>query len=128
MGGFRKLSLQIPFVLPDMISGGIIIWSGAIGAIPAGYVLCDGNNGTPDLRNKFVIAAGDTYAVAAEGGSNTHTHTDNFSIDAVDDSVEVNAGSGENPADNGHNHGISGAVIQASNLPVYYSLAYIMKT
>lgn len=41
----------------------IVIWSGAIVDIPAGWALCDGNNGTPDLRNKFIIGAGDTYAV-----------------------------------------------------------------
>lgn len=58
--------------------GGIIMWSGAIGAIPTGWALCDGNNGTQDLRNFFVIGAGDTYAVGATGGSATkdleHTH------------------------------------------------------
>jgi len=58
--------------------GGIIIWSGAVGAIPANWQICDGTNGTPDLRNRFVIGAGDTYAVDATGGSATkdlsHTH------------------------------------------------------
>lgn len=37
--------------------GGIIMWSGAISAIPTGWSLCDGSNGTPDLRNKFVLGA-----------------------------------------------------------------------
>ena len=35
--------------------GGIIMWSGAISAIPTGWSLCDGSNGTPDLRNRFVL-------------------------------------------------------------------------
>ena len=61
-------------------SGGIIMWSGAANAIPTGYVLCDGQNSTPDLRNRFVIGAGDTFAVDATGGSANavvveHTHT-----------------------------------------------------
>jgi len=61
-------------------SGGIFLWSGSIGSIPAGYVLCNGSNGTPDLRDRFVIGAGSTYAVNATGGSTdaivvSHTHT-----------------------------------------------------
>ena len=50
-------------------SGGIIIWSGASNAIPTGWVLCDGQNSTPDLRDRFVIGAGNNYAVDATGGS-----------------------------------------------------------
>ena len=38
-------------------SGAILMWSGNISAIPTGYVLCDGSNSTPDLRNRFVIGA-----------------------------------------------------------------------
>lgn len=60
-------------------AGGILLWSGSIGSIPAGYVLCNGNNGTPDLRDRFIVGAGSTYAVNATGGSAdsilpTHTH------------------------------------------------------
>jgi len=60
--------------------GGILLWSGSIGSIPAGYALCNGSNGTPDLRDRFVVGAGTTYAVNATGGSAdaivvTHTHT-----------------------------------------------------
>ena len=61
-------------------SGAIMLWSGAADAIPAEYVLCDGTNSTPDLRNRFVVGAGSTYAVGATGGSADaivvdHTHT-----------------------------------------------------
>lgn len=60
-------------------SGIISLWSGASNAIPTGYALCDGSNSTPDLRNRFVIGAGSTYAVGATGGSAdaivpAHTH------------------------------------------------------
>ncbi len=51
--------------------GGIIMWSGAIDQIPEGWALCDGNNGTPDLRDRFIVGAGSTYAKGATGGSTT---------------------------------------------------------
>ena len=44
------------------------MWSGSIGAIPVGYYLCNGSNGTPDLRDRFVVGAGNTYAVGNTGG------------------------------------------------------------
>jgi hypothetical protein len=60
--------------------GGIILWSGSVAAIPATWQLCNGTNGTPDLRDKFIVGAGSAYAVGATGGSAnatlpTHTHT-----------------------------------------------------
>jgi hypothetical protein len=61
-------------------TGGIIIWSGSAAAIPASWLLCNGTSGTPDLRDRFVVGAGSTYAVGATGGSAdavvvSHTHT-----------------------------------------------------
>lgn len=49
-------------------TGGIIMWSGAIGSIPTGYVICDGTNGTPDLRDRFIVGAGNSYSVGNTGG------------------------------------------------------------
>jgi microcystin-dependent protein len=56
-----------------MPSGGIIMWSGSLAAIPSGWFLCNGSNGTPDLRDRMVIGAGSSYAVGATGGSTTST-------------------------------------------------------
>jgi len=61
-------------------TGMISLWYGAIGSVPTGWYLCDGSNGTPDLRDRFIVGAGSTYAVAATGGSTdaivvTHNHT-----------------------------------------------------
>jgi hypothetical protein len=69
-----------PASAPAVPSGCIVIWSGSTGSIPSGWVICDGTNGTPDLRNSFVLGAGNTYAVGATGGSTdaivvSHTHT-----------------------------------------------------
>ncbi len=58
------------FVFQNSVpTGGIIMWSGAINAVPQGWRLCDGTNGTPDLRDRFVVGAGTTYTVGATGGS-----------------------------------------------------------
>jgi microcystin-dependent protein len=48
--------------------GSIGLWSGN-GSIPSGWVICNGQNGTPDLRDRFIIGAGSTYAVNATGGA-----------------------------------------------------------
>ena len=56
----------VPGLIPV---GGIIIWSGSVAAIPSGWALCNGVNGTPDLRGVFVLGAGSTYAVGNTGGS-----------------------------------------------------------
>ncbi len=68
-------------------SGGIIMWAGTEAQIPSGWYLCNGNNGTPNLVNRFIICAGDSYtpptwddvnkvvtSPGQTGGVNTHTH------------------------------------------------------
>ena len=80
-------------------TGGIILWSGSVASIPSGWALCNGSNGTPDLRNRFVVGAGSTYAVNATGGSAdaivvSHTHT---------------ATSSSSVTDPGHAHNVDGA-------------------
>jgi len=114
-------------LVPSVDTGVIVVWSGSIVNIPDGFVLCDGTNGTPDLRDKFVPGAGLTYVPGANGGVTFHQHT--FTTD-------------------GHTHGVggpgflssvpanvdptvetdTGTTQQASSLPPYYALAYIMKT
>ena len=96
-------------------TGGILLWSGSIGSIPAGFVLCNGNNGTPDLRNRFIVGAGSTYAVDATGGSAdavvvSHNHTAT-STSTVTDPGHVHAvrsnlgGSGSGVANTGTDGG-----------------------
>lgn len=69
----------------------IYAWSGDPGSLPPGYVLCDGTNGTPDLRDKFLVGAGLAYALDDTGGtakndlSHRHTVDDHkHSINAVE--------------------------------------------
>lgn len=71
---------SIPSTGATFSSGMIILWKGAVGAVPAGFALCNGANGTPDLRDRFIVGAGNLYAVNATGGSAdavvvSHIHT-----------------------------------------------------
>jgi microcystin-dependent protein len=54
-------------------AGGIIMWSGSTGSVPSGWFLCNGSNGTPDLRNRFVVGAGGSYGVGDTGGADSVT-------------------------------------------------------
>ena len=65
--------------------GAIMMWSGATNTIPSGWRLCDGGGGTPDLRNRFPVGAGSTYALKATGGSANaviveHNHSGSVTI------------------------------------------------
>ena len=53
----------------------IILWSGSASDIPSGWALCNGQNGTPDLRNRFVVGAGGEYNVGDKGGEKMHQLT-----------------------------------------------------
>ena len=66
---------SVPATSPAVPSGCILIWSGSSGSIPTGFVLCDGTNGTPDLRNSFIVGAGNSYTVGQTGGATTATLT-----------------------------------------------------
>ena len=88
-------------------SGIIAVWSGSEGSIPSGWYLCNGSNGTPDLRNRFIVGAGSgsSYSVGNTGGSNTvtlstsqipaHSHTTN------------NHSHNASVSDPGHGHSVS---------------------
>jgi hypothetical protein len=62
-----------------VVKGMIVMWSGAINQIPVGWALCDGQNGTPDLRSRFIVGAGPggnpNYTPGQSGEADTHTHT-----------------------------------------------------
>jgi len=147
-----------PAVSAAFTTGMIIIWSGSLGSIPAGWVLCDGNNATPDLRDRFIVGAGNTYAVGATGGSAnaivvSHTHTATSTVSDPTHNHQSNGYSDNSGSGVGFLRtsigsgfaainttavatGITVATTNATagvsgtnaNLPPYYALAYIMKT
>ena len=59
--------------IESFVTGMIILWYGNTGNIPTGFVLCDGNNNTPDLRDRFVVGAGSAYSPNNTGGSSSVT-------------------------------------------------------
>jgi len=68
--------------LSSTTPGTIAIWSGTISNIPAGWLLCDGSNGTPDLRGRFLEGAAVGASPGAMGGADSHSHTELSAGDA----------------------------------------------
>ena len=154
-----------PTSAPSLPSGAIILWSGSIGSIPSGYVICDGTNSTPDLRDRFVVAAGNTYSVGQTGGSAdaivvSHTHTATVATASLTGTITTlvnrsgfsggtgivtssgSTGSAANQTsvnvpdtltiDASHTHSVTNSSTGTSgtgaNNPLFYALAYIMKS
>jgi len=91
--------------------GMIIIWSGSIVSIPTGWQICDGTNGTPNLRDKFVIGAGGAYNPgdnSATGVNLAHTHGNAMTV-----GTNANAHThtvGTSGAEAAHTHTVGGGV------------------
>lgn len=137
LDGSNLINLTIPEGVP---SGVIAIWSGSIATIPSGWVICDGTNSTPDLRDRFVIGAGSGQAVNATGGStstagatlsiaqlaaHTHTYQNNPARsqggdNAVQSALQSAATTSSTGSGASHTH--------TGTLPPFFALAYIMKT
>ena len=121
--------------------GGIIMWSGAENQIPEGWVLCNGNNGTPDLRGRFVVGAGGNYRKGDVGGSDnvaltvsqipSHSHSYKFTSAS-------HSGIFYNDRDTFYFTGNSGVAKTKETLsagsgqvhenrPPYYALCFIMR-
>jgi len=141
--------------IPDAFSPGmIILWSGLTSTIPTGWALCNGADGTPNLTDRFVIGAGNTYGVNQTGGykdaqllSHTHTGSTNTTgahthttTAAVASSQRIGPGNPTGLATTGasstgsagnHKHTFttdsSGVTGTNRNLPPYYALAYIIR-
>jgi hypothetical protein len=131
----------------------VIIWSGAILDIPEGWFLCDGDNGTPDLRNRFVYGVSGTVNLSTTGGSAdaivvSHNHTgtanttgahthgiglSNFSDQQAGFRATNSAQVNQTPTSTSagaHSHTLTltetGSSGTNANLPPYHALAYIM--
>ena len=133
--------------------GAILLWSGAVNAIPEGWALCNGQNGTPNLTDRFIVGAGNQYAVNAVGGlasvtltqnqlpSHQHTYKDGYfaessissSVDGVDNIGKNVTGCGDHDQDNNEipyrnmTTSSSGSGSAFDIRPPYFALCYIMR-
>lgn len=121
--------------------GGIIMWSGA--SVPAGWALCNGLNGTPDLRDRFIVGSGGAYATGATGGLKETTlvpgNLPTFSISKQVMTTGYTSGYGsgqevitapsrsQNSGFNTFTMLFTGQSLPMENRPPYYALAFIMR-
>ena len=119
-----------------MPKGSIILWYDTSANVPSGWAICDGNNGTPNLSDKFVIGASTTYAQATTGGESTHVltvgempeHDHDLRIAGPDAAMHNVIQTYPTPVINGSiTTGPTGGGGAHNNIPPYYALYYIMK-
>lgn len=112
-----------------IVKGMIILWSGAIDDLPAGWAYCDGTLGTPNLKNRFVVGASAAKPVDGTGGANSHNHT--FTSDVHYHGIPLeqglNAGTDFQSENYTGSEAVTGTTNSESHLPLWYALAYIMK-
>ena len=131
-------------------SGGILMWSGSVSNIPGGWALCNGANGTPDLRDRFIVGAGNTYSPGVTGGVSSHnlahSHIVNSHSHHIDEEFRSCIHDCEDGCEDGdkavgsddHGHhlitdsslespGTNSQLSGTDNRPPYYALCFIMK-
>ena len=139
-----------PAVIP---SGVIVMWSGSKDNIPEGWALCDGSNGTPDLRGRFIVGAGiGEYTVGKKGGEErvtlkleeipAHQHyylgddelkkygpswLEDKGPEGVWDADSSTSPTAKDKGSHKYATTYSGEGKSHNNLPPYYALCYIMK-
>jgi hypothetical protein len=108
VGAFNSRLLSVEgrvLSLEQAIAAGIIaLWSGSVINIPTGWQLCNGTNGTPDLRDRFVVGSGSSYAVNNVGGSVNHNHTLSGATGSTSLSIDQLPAHNHNTTVNGHSH------------------------
>jgi microcystin-dependent protein len=136
-----------------LLEGAIVMWSGSTLDIPQGWKLCNGLNGTPDLRNRFIVGAGNLYNVGDTGGSkdailpshihdsdmNSFSHSHIFRFISTSGNSELGHFRGNNnlsalglSSSGSHTHTVDNiSTVGESgidkNLPPYYALAFIQQ-
>ena len=152
----KKSSVTAPVLSGETPVGGIIMFSGNTSTLPTNWKVCDGSNGTPNLRDRFIVGAGTTYIAGTEGGSATailvdHRHIYGMDNNTTDLNVEYDShqgpkinnggaegGDGLHPYNTSKPKKNTGSLFSnidltvvgetnTANLPPYHALVYIMR-
>lgn len=128
----------------------IAMWLGTLATIPLGWKLCDGTNGTPDMRSRFLKIPSSASSTST-GGSNTHTHASQSHTHTLDSHSHTGylpaGGDYHNASGSGHHYWVvnvtnahtlasvsssasslasgSSTANSSSNEPLYRTVAYI---
>lgn len=116
--------------------GTIVIWSGTAEDIPSDWALCDGQDGRPDLRDKFVLGGGGKYSAGDTGGAETVAlassqlphHRHSFAAGKPENSSNIRPILGNTFGSELYYTEYAGNSAPHENMPPYYALCYIMKT
>ncbi len=130
-----ELEGKLANVLPQGI---IVMWSGS--EPPEGWAICDGTNGTPDLRGRFVVGTKATELDFQYSGKTGGTKRVTLTVDQIPPHTHTYSAplvSGDHPGGgsgydrpnslNTGSTGSKGGGGSHENLPPYYALAFIMK-
>lgn len=143
---------SVPYSFRTRIPSGVIVmWFGLVVDIPSGWGICDGTMGTPDLTDRFPVGAGGFYDLGSSGGSEAHTHeagtlaaaehahpfSGTVSYQAINRDGGTSNVARNNVTDHGHTYSgttevgggglVTGTSSEASNLPPFRALHFIMK-
>lgn len=91
--------------------------------VPQGWAICDGSNGTPDLRDRFVLGTTDVKLLGIQGGSKSHNHTGS----ATGSRFEANNIGSNGTGATRHDDSRTVVINPAEVMPPYVALVYIMK-
>jgi hypothetical protein len=117
--------------------GMIVAYYANAGAIPSGWAICDGTNGTPDLRDKYLVGVDALADVGKNAGNEKHNH--NVTIRGTTDGARrVSDGWGFDGPDRGkspqatgldhqHDFGGSGTTDYSYNAPPSVTVIFLMK-
>ena len=129
-------------------SGMIAMWSGSISSLPIGWALCDGQNGTPDLRGRFLLGLNSSTMQAAGLSANAIQNTGGeekvvLTVDQLPSHNHNYTEGGEYQVCSGcQGHAVGdhpfdrlvwketapeGKSLPHNNMPPYYVLAFVMK-
>ena len=150
---FKKLLILKNTGVANRPKYAIVVWTGTLANIPLGYVLCDGNNGTPNFLDYFIKGANDASGIGDTGGSSVHGHTadsHNHTQNSHSHTISANSVNALYGKQNGtgkftmntHSHTVNALSTTATNqsttitinncssqanYPPYYKVAYIMQ-